>query len=226
MSSLRTALLSLPFVAQNPDGTLDLWAVRPSGDERTDVETGRSHFAWFLHIMREHDAAHMLLHISEAWHAQQNPEDSRHIKEGWTFEMAEAIRAAPENNVHLMSVTSREFPGTLRESALSLPFVTVRYGGGLHCFSADYSGGFEVLQARGRFYAALTAQYLRKTGHPSFLTWLALDVDPAQRGSPLRVGFLSVLSEIAASSPRRCTTHAEAMYPFFVRERDSVPTIG
>ncbi len=215
MSTLRTALLALPFVEEKPDGTLDLWAVEPSGNSAADSDRGRTYFAWFLHVMREFDAAHMLLHVSVEWHGQPDPLRTVDVKTGWTSEMAASIRAASDDHPSLAIVSNRVFPSDLRDAALTLPFVSERADGTLNCFDVDYTGSFEESQARGRYYAALTAKFLRETDHPSFLTSLAMDADPTQRESALRIGFLSMLTEIAASSSPRATKFAKATYPMY-----------
>ena len=215
MKNLRTAIIRLPFASENPDGTLNFWDVTPSGNKKTDTETGRRFLAWLLHVVREYEAPHLLFHVGIAWNTRTDGSD-HDIRAGWTFELTDALLAAAPNCPQMASVACKDYVSDdLRESMLRLPFVTERADGSLNCFDVNFQEEYSAAQARGRFYAALTAKFIQDTRHPSFLAVLALGVPEQHRDSAIRVGFLCDLMEIAVSGHWTATPQQAQVYPFY-----------
>lgn len=215
MDNLRTALLSLPFTSEKHNKTLDLWDVTPTGRHAPDIHTGRGYCARLLHVMRDQDAPHLLFHVLQAWARKKTPSA---VQTGFSMEMADAIRSAPDRHPHLQVVSNLDYTApTIRESLLKLPFVTELADGTLNMFYVAPAGDREKAQARGRHYGALMCKFLRDTNHPSFFNHENLssttDYHEAE-AEPVRIGLASVIAEIAMSGRGDATAHQKAARVF------------
>ncbi|MFU1607333.1 hypothetical protein ACM25O_13190 [Sulfitobacter pontiacus] len=206
VNDFRNALLALPFVKAKPDGTLDMWAVKPSGLPYYDVPTGRGFCAWFLHFVRDHDAAHIFTHVA---HSFYNSEPAPHILSGWGREFAEALVAADETCSPLLLASGKTYHGgDLHAARLALPFVKEREDGTVDHFAVDHDA--PEGSARGRYYAALCAKYMRDTGDLALYPLICADFDRTDCDTVLSIGFLTALCEIATASSLTATTHQKA----------------
>lgn len=220
MTQFRTAMLALPFVSEKPNGTLDMWSVVPSGDPFYDVPTGRAFCAWFLHFVRDQDAAHVLGHVAHAFYDCHAEVAAPYILSGWGAEFAEALVAADQNSPVLQLAAGKMYSGSdLRTLRLSLPFVKERPDGSLNHFAVDAEAPEGA--ARGRYYAALCAKYIRDTGDLAIYPLLCVDFTAIDVQSPLALGWLTAACEIAASSTLTATPHQKAAKVHFEDARSA-----
>jgi hypothetical protein len=217
MTNLRNALIALPFTREERDGTLNLWSVTPSGDRFYDVPTGRSFCAWFMHVVRQYDAAHMLAHVAYAFGCHPERESASGILEGWAEEFGEALASVKPCCPGVMLVSGVHFGGqaNAHEARLALPFVTERADGTLNCFDVDVHEAGEKGAARGRHYAALTAKYIMDTGDSEFYAALCADYPCADSYAPVALAFCTAIAEIVASCSLTATAHQKAARVFF-----------
>ena len=197
---LRKATLRLPFVRENADQTLNLWAVKPTGDDRLDKTTGQNYAALFIHYMRYYDAPHMLHHLGQRW-VELGPQRDP-IQIAFTGELNQAIICAPTDYGYSFSPLKCRKDADPREAMLSLPFVRENAESRLEVFLPQKADTGEDCQI-GRNYAVKAARLARERQDAGvFASFMQCDgvAEIAAQRPQVIVGYHQVMAEAVIAS--------------------------
>ena len=214
--TIREAMLLLPFVSDTPQG-LNMWDVKPTGDETIDVRKGRAHAAVLLHLMRRFNAPQLTFHVMTTWTDKNTGPES--MKRGFLIELGKAIIAAPSEGATWLGHDAMPPRVALaqREALLGLPFVVERGDGTLDCWAVRPRGDYSEDGAAGRFYGARLCHAIRAARDPLLLAHVTRStcdksVD-SSKDMAIRVGMAHVVTEVAMSSGETSTAYQECGLP-------------
>lgn len=189
MQDFRQSLLTLPFVTERRDGTLDYWSVATTGDRNTDMEIGRNYGARWLQFCREFGCPFLGPHLFEAW-IESAPKCQGHIRDGFFGECVQALLLAPGDGTATMSLARS------RRASVAPPVAP--------------SGDWGEDTATGRFWGALTALEAREEEDGAALWRVAGEMPRSPRYRGIRVGWATEITEIQMAARGDCTPHQEA----------------
>lgn len=197
MVETRKMLLDLPFVAENKDGTLDLWRVQPTGWHTLDIQTGCGYARSFIEVCKTLDNPTIFHHVCDAARATATPSEDA-IRRGFLLGLGSLIAASPRGHL----ATDALLPKGAYARLSDLPFVSAE-GGVPHIFESDFrsGGSYSDDVARGAYYGAALAKYIRDTRRVS----AGLEVSKAvlQFGEPalgIRVGLNTAFCQYAMAA--------------------------
>lgn len=220
MSTIRTALLSLPFVEEKRDGTLDLWAAQAATDPNSAVATSRANAALLFHVMRAMEAPFLFAHVVAAMRDSgfKHPD----VALDFARELAQAVAAASPRSCPLLTTVSHlKFTGQPHADMLKLPQVQAGEDGRPQLWPARGDQPYSEQNSAGRYYGTCVARYIRQTGDLEVLariTQAMIDASAAPQAAEndgFSVGFATALAEIAIASDETSTLYQAAMLPIF-----------
>ena len=222
MSKIRKTLTALPFVEEQKDGTLDLWAMDPPTTDCAIALKGRAYAALLMHVMRDYDAAFMCAHVMTAMR-----ESGFKYAEVGTYFTTELARTAVEGSVAaiglLASVSHLRFEGNPRQNLLAIPQVTETPEGRLRLWPVPQDRDYDDLVAAGRYYAVCVIRYMMKTEDLSILNRIAramqdapgADVGHDRPDQPFLVGFWTAVAEVSIAAGETSTAYQYAMLSIY-----------